>query len=143
MSQTPIKKLHISHRALTRKTAIAAAVAVLSGAALAAEELPLVTVTATKRVEDLQTVPITITAISGEDLQERGITDVLSLDKVVPGLKIANADNDPTVILRGAGVAGTTDIAVPFYVDGIYRPRSGQGLASYRDLEQGEILWGP
>ncbi len=138
-----MKKLHISHRALTRKTAIAAAVAVLSGAAFAAEELPMVTVTATKRVENLQTVPIAITAISGEDLQERGITDLLSLDKAVPGLKIANAGNDPTPILRGAGVAGTTDIAVPFYVDGIYRPRSGQGLASYLDLEQVEILRGP
>lgn len=129
---------------LIRTTAIAAAIAVLAGPTWAATDAPqVITVTATKRVENLQTVPVSVTAISAEDLQERGINDVLSLDKAVPGLKIANGGNDPAPILRGAGVAGTTDIAVPFYVDGIYRPRSGQGLASYLDLQQVEILRGP
>ena len=138
-----MKKLFIPPRFSAQKTAVALAIAALISPAFAIEELPQVNVTATKRVENLQRVPIAVTAISDEELQERGITDVLSLDKAVPGLKIANAGNDPSPILRGAGVAGTTDIAVPFYVDGIYRPRSGQGLASYLDLEQVEVLRGP
>jgi iron complex outermembrane receptor protein len=100
-------------------------------------------VTATKRAEDLQDVPISITAISGAQLVERGITDVLSLDKTIPGLVIKNSGNDPVPILRGAGAAGTTDTAVPIYVDSTYRPRAGQALASYLDLERVEVLRGP
>jgi iron complex outermembrane receptor protein len=137
-----MKNTAAGRRALSCQTAIASAIAGLVGPVMAAEP-QVVTVTATKRVENLQRVPLAVTAISGEDLQERGITDILSLDKAVPGLKIANGGNDPSPILRGAGTAGTTDIAVPFYVDGIYRPRSGQGLASYLDLEQVEVLRGP
>ena len=114
-----------------RRTAIAGAVVLMAGPTWAAPEASqVITITATKRAEDIQKVPLSVTAISGEDLLERGITDILSLDRSIPGLKIANAANDPSPIIRGAGVAGTTDIAVPFYVDGIYRPRSGQGLAS-------------
>ncbi|WP_373006653.1 TonB-dependent receptor [Hyphomonas sp.] len=100
-------------------------------------------VTATKRAEDLQDVPISITAISGAQLVERGITDVLSLDKTIPGLVIKNSGNDPVPILRGAGAAGTTDTAVPIYVDSTYRPRAGQALASYLDLERVEVVRGP
>ena len=128
---------------LNKRTAIAAAIVVLTGPSWAQSVLPEVVITATRRTENIQKVPIAVTSISADDLQERGITDILSLDKAVPGLKIANSGNDPTPILRGAGVAGTTDIAVPFYVDGIYRPRSGQGLASYLDLEQVDVLRGP
>lgn len=102
-----------------------------------------VMVTATKRAENIQDVPLSITAVTGEELIARGITDVLSLDKTVPGLVIKNSGNDPTPILRGAGAAGTTDIAVPIYVDNTYRPRSGQALASYLDLERVEVLRGP
>ena len=131
-------------QALTQRTAIAAAIAAMCGPTLAADgPTQEIVITATKRAESIGRVPVAVTAISGEDLQERGITDILSLDKAVPGLKIANGGNDPSPILRGAGTAGTTDIAVPFYVDGIYRPRSGQGLASYLDLERVEVLRGP
>jgi len=139
-----MNRRHHEQRLTCRRTAIAGAVVLLAGPTWAAPEAPqVITITATKRVEDIQKVPLAVTAISGEDLQERGITDILLLDKAIPGLKIANGGNDPAPILRGAGVAGTTDIAVPFYVDGIYRPRSGQGLASYLDLDRVEVLRGP
>ena len=131
-----------------KRTVIATAIGVLLGNSVAYAQstddlFQTVIVTGTKRPENIQTVPIAITAVSGEELKEKGITDILSLEKSVPGLKIANSGNDPDPILRGAGVAGTTDIAIPFYVDGIYRPRSGQGLASYLDVDQIEILRGP
>ena len=130
---------------IARRTAIATAVGTVLGGSFAHGQtvLPEVTITATKRVENAQTVPFAVTAISGDDLQLRGITDILDLEKAIPGLHIANSGNDPAPILRGAGVAGTTDVAVPFYVDGIYRPRSGQGLASYLDVERVEVLRGP
>ncbi len=102
-----------------------------------------VIVTATKRAESLQDVPVSITAVSGEMLEVKGITDILSLDKTVPGLIMQNSGNDPRPIIRGAGTAGTTDVAVPFYIDGVYQPNSGQGLVSFLDLDRVEVLKGP
>ena len=133
------------------RSVIAAAVsATLGTGGVHAQEAPVaegalgdVIVTATKRAESIQDVPLSITAVSGEKLEQRGITDVLSLDRAVPGLVIENSGNDPKPIIRGAGVAGTTDIAVPFYIDGVYQPQSGQGLVSFLDLDRVEVLKGP
>jgi len=102
-----------------------------------------VLVTATKRVADIQDIPIAVTAITGEQLVELDIVNVLDIEKTVPGMKVRYVGADPTIILRGAGTAGTNDIAVPMYIDGLYRPRAGQALASYLDLERVEVLRGP
>lgn len=102
-----------------------------------------VMVTATKRSADLQDIPIAVTAITGEMLTELDIINVLDIEKTVPGMKVRYVGADPTIIIRGAGTAGTNDIAVPMYIDGLYRPRAGQALASYLDLERIEVLRGP
>jgi iron complex outermembrane receptor protein len=102
-----------------------------------------VIVTATKRESSMQDIPIAVTAISGDMLAELQIVNVLDIDKTVPGLKVRYVGADPTIIIRGAGTAGTNDIAVPMYIDGLYRPRAGQALASYFDLERVEVLRGP
>lgn len=141
-----MKDLQRALRQVARRSAVATAVAAALGTSVAHGQtmtIDEVIVTATKRSENLQTVPVAITALSGDQLQDKGIFDVLSLDRAVPGLKINNSGNDPQPILRGAGVAGTTDVAVPYYVDGIYRPHSGQGLVSYLDVERVEVLRGP
>ena len=100
-------------------------------------------VTATKRAQNVQDVPIAITAVTGEQLQEKGILNILSLDQTVPGLTIQNSGNDPSPIIRGAGAAGTADVAVPYYIDGAYQPHSGQALAGFLDLDRVEVLKGP
>lgn len=125
--------------------AISAALASQAQAQDASEESVMeeVIVTATKRVESMQDIPIAVTAISGETLTELQIVNVLDIEKTVPGMKVRYVGADPTIILRGAGSAGTTDIAVPMYIDGLYRPRAGQALASYLDLERVEVLRGP
>ena len=102
-----------------------------------------VIVTATKRAANVQDIPIAVTAITGLELVDMQINNVLQLEKVVPGMKLLNRGNDPMIIIRGAGAAGTNDVAVPIYVDGLYRPRFGQALASYIDLERVEVLRGP
>jgi iron complex outermembrane receptor protein len=102
-----------------------------------------VVVTATKRAESMQDIPIAVTAISGETLTELNVVNVLDIEKTVPGMKVRYVGADPTIIMRGAGSAGTTDLAVPMYIDGLYRPRAGQALASYLDLERVEVLRGP
>lgn len=125
--------------------AISAALASQAQAQDASDEnvMEEVVVTATKRVESMQDVPIAVTAISGETLTELNIVNVLDIEKTVPGMKVRYVGADPTIIMRGAGSAGTTDLAVPMYIDGLYRPRAGQALASYLDLERVEVLRGP
>jgi iron complex outermembrane receptor protein len=102
-----------------------------------------VIVTATKRSASMQDIPIAVTAITGEMITDLNIVNVLDIEKTVPGMKVRYVGADPTIIIRGAGTAGTNDIAVPMYIDGLYRPRAGQALASYLDLERIEVLRGP
>ncbi|GMG87945.1 TonB-dependent receptor [Biformimicrobium ophioploci] len=134
-----------------KKTALAVAVAQsMAASALAQTEseqdektLEVVEVTAAKRVQNLQEVPLAVTSVSGDQLIELGIDDILSLEKAVPGLTLASYGNNPQAIMRGAGSAGTSDIAVPIYIDNMYRPVYGQALAAYIDVERVETLRGP
>jgi iron complex outermembrane receptor protein len=102
-----------------------------------------VLVTATKRAVNLQDVALSVSAVTGEDLIQLGIYNVTQMEKTTPGLKIRTVGNTPSLIMRGAGSAGTSDTAVPIYNDGLYRPMSAQGLASYIDVDRVEILRGP
>ncbi|PLW81421.1 TonB-dependent receptor [Kineobactrum sediminis] len=102
-----------------------------------------VLVTATKRAVNLQDIPMSVTAVSGERLTELGVYSIPDMEKTTPGLKIRVVGNTPSIIIRGAGSAGTTDTAVPVYNDGLYRPRTAQGLASFVDVERVEVLRGP
>lgn len=109
----------------------------------AAAEVAGVTITATKRSQNSQNVPLSVVAISGQALQEEGLNSILNLDEAVPGLTLHNSGNDPTPILRGAGAAGTADVAVPYYIDGVYQPHAGEALAGFLDLDRVEVLKGP
>ncbi len=140
-----------SRKLIGRKTVIALAVAnVLNVHSVMAEEATVeedqiekIMVTATKRVQNIQEVPVSVTSISGDGLVDMQITDILSLEKAVPGLTVASYGNNPQAVMRGAGAAGTTDIAVPIYHNGMYLPTAGQALAGYIDVERIEALKGP
>ncbi|MBT8098259.1 MAG: TonB-dependent receptor [Gammaproteobacteria bacterium] len=131
------------------RTAVATAVAAaLTAPAVGAQDndplvIDEVIVTATKRESSVQDLAVAVTAIDGGQIADLQLINVLDLDKAVPGLKIRYVGSDPSIIVRGAGAAGTNDIAVPIYVDGIYRPKNGQALASNLDLERIEVLRGP
>ena len=135
--------------AMVTKSAVAAAVAaaVASPVALAQDSNPLaieeITVTATKRESSVQDLAVSVTAIGGDLISELNLVNVIDLYKAVPGLKVRYIGAEPTIIMRGAGAAGTNDLAVPIYVDSMYRPRAGQALASFLDLERVEVLRGP
>lgn len=108
-----------------------------------------IVVTATKREESIQDVPIAISAFTGEDLDARGITDVFSLQQVSPSLFINTSNsttNGGTMRIRGIGTTGNNvglEAAVGFFVDGVYRSRSGQALNDMLDIERIEVLRGP
>ncbi len=142
--------MRISSKIASRKSILAIAItnAIFGNYALAEEaqaqaEDEVIVVTATKRTESIQEVPIAVTSIGGEELVKMQINDILSLEKVIPGLTVSSYGNSPRAVMRGAGTAGTTDIAVPIYHNGMYLPSNGQALAGYIDIERIEALRGP
>ncbi|KWV92138.1 TonB-dependent receptor [Erythrobacter sp. YT30] len=109
----------------------------------------VIVVTATKRSEDLQQVPIAISAITGDQLTERGITDTSDLMGALPNLQVTSAysETQPNFSLRGIGVANEFSAAtaspVGVYVDEVYQSfRASHGQQLY-DLERVEVLRGP
>lgn len=105
-------------------------------------------VTARKRQESILEVPVVLTAISEEKLQNTGITNVLELPKLVPGLIIGGSllSVGPQVTIRGVGTSALdpgVDQSVSLNVDGL---SLGQGLAfgsAMFDVGQVEVLKGP
>jgi iron complex outermembrane receptor protein len=107
-----------------------------------------ITVTARKREEDLQSVPIAITAFTAEDLQVRDIVDLESLADQTPGLSFAStgAVTNRRAIIRGMSqqtrVGDETNVAT--FIDGIYTPGfSGAEFFGSDGLERIEVLKGP
>ena len=106
-------------------------------------------VTATKRSENLQNVPVAITAITSDQLTKQGVFSTTDLNGSIPNLQVSSAygDTQPNFTVRGIGV-GTeynSNAASPvgIYVDEVYqsfRPSHGQQLY---DLRQVEVIRGP
>ncbi len=121
---------------------------ILTSTTLHAQQLVLeeVLVTAQKRVESLQDVPIAVSAMSGEKINDIGITGLEELSLYVPNVNINSGRATPNLFIRGVG-SGTNagfEQSVGMYIDGVY---SGRGqLANVpltMDLERVEILKGP
>jgi iron complex outermembrane recepter protein len=106
-----------------------------------------IVVTAQKRSEKINDVPISITAATGEQLQSLGITDTSQLTKLVPGFTYqATAYGNPIYTIRGIGfidLALGSDPAVSVYVDQVPLPFSVSTRGSTLDLERVEVLKGP
>ncbi len=105
-------------------------------------------VTAQKRAENLQDVPVAVSAVTGKTLENKRILDLLDLSNATPGLQIKSDDNgaNPRIFIRGVGVNDfnpATASAVGIYSDGVY---VGSPLAqrfAFFDLQQAEVLRGP
>ena len=102
-----------------------------------------IVVTAQRREERLQNVPISVTALSPAMLESRGITDITRLDVATPGFSFARSGSDARPAMRGVrtenvGINGDTTIG--FFIDGIYQSRSQQAMAGFVDVERVEIL---
>jgi iron complex outermembrane recepter protein len=107
----------------------------------AAEENSLgeIIVTARFRQENVQTVPITVTALGGGALEERGISDMIGLSSVVPNLQIRNTNAGPNQ--SDIRLRGVPDVAV--YVDGIAHSNTAGQLMDVVDVDRIEVLNGP
>ena len=113
------------------------------------EGLEEIVVTARKRQESLQEVPIAISVMSANDLKNKGVFSTSDLNNSMPGLNVTSSygETQPNFTLRGIGV-GTeynSNAASPngIYVDEVYQSmRASHGQQLY-DLEQIEVLKGP
>jgi iron complex outermembrane receptor protein len=104
-----------------------------------------IVVTAQKREEALQDVPISIQAFSGSNLDARGVTDATALQRITPGLTITQSVGFTLIYLRGVGSDAFLlgDPSVAYYIDNIYFPFS-QGLAQeFGAIDRVEVLKGP
>lgn len=104
-------------------------------------------VTAQKRSESINSVPLSITAVSGSDLQAQGVTDVAGLAKVTPGFNaIDSGFGTPVYFLRGIGFFDSSLAAKPtvtVYTDEVPIPYSVMTAGASFDLERVEVLKGP
>jgi len=112
-----------------------------------AQVLEEVVVTAQKRTEDIQDVPISIVAVNSDKLEKAGITSAKELGKIVPNLDIQRSSqaSATAIVMRGIGSAGNNaiDPSVAPFIDGVYIPRAGAILSSFLDVASVEVLRGP
>ncbi len=105
-------------------------------------------VTARRKTEDIQDVPVSLQAISGETLELKGTVDLQSLIAQTPGLNSTGGNpRNFSVLIRGIGYAPTAadglDNAIGVYFDGVYQARPGQVLQDLVDVNSFEVLRGP
>ncbi|HTT06771.1 MAG TPA: TonB-dependent receptor [Steroidobacteraceae bacterium] len=153
---------------LARRSVLAAAVTALCGVGLSSpawsqngaaaadqtaqaadqgsNELQEVVVTAERRAEDVQSTPIAVTAVTGDQLRAQNVTKINDLTQVAPALSVTNQGGYQLVTMRGVGNSLGEDpitTGVPVILDGMANPR-GTGLGfAYFDLADVELLRGP
>ncbi|HRD27116.1 MAG TPA: TonB-dependent receptor [Caulobacter sp.] len=139
---------------LLRASASAAVLsAVVAGAAYAQETdeastVDAIIVTATKREQSLQDVPVVVTAVSGQLMQDAGVKDIKDLTILTPGLTVTSTSNETvtTARIRGVGTVGDNpglESSVGVVIDGVYRPRNGVSFGDLGELQRVEVLKGP
>jgi len=115
-------------------------------------ELEVITVTARRQSENLQSTPVSITAFSGERLEAQGITSVNRIQDFTPNLTFANIPSNSgiasnaAVYIRGIGqndFAPTVEPGVGIYIDGVYLGRTAGGVFDLIDVNSVEVLRGP
>ena len=133
--------------ALTLMTAFSDAGLAQEQIAASSDETGVIIVTAQKREERLQDVPIAVSAFAEQDLARLGIQDADDLASVIPNLQFGTTDANARVSIRGIGATDTNfaaDPGVAFHIDGVYQTRtSGPAGAAFFDVERVEVLRGP
>lgn len=121
----------------------------VASVALSQEQEPAteVTVTARRQQERAQDVPIPLSVISGQRLEEKGTYTLEDVQRQVPSLVAFNSNpRNSSVGIRGIGVSTASDgldTSVGFYFDGVYLGRPGMALSDLIDIDSFEVLRGP
>src|SRR5687768_10535085 len=107
-----------------------------------------IVITAQGRTQILQDVPIAVTAVSADSLQNSGATDIRQLNQLAPSLLVSSTGSEAngSARIRGIGTVGDNpglESSVAVFIDGVYRSRSGIGLNELGEIERIEVLRGP
>jgi iron complex outermembrane receptor protein len=116
--------------------------------ALAEGALEEVVVTAQKRTQNLQDVPVAVSAFSGEMLRESGVRDMFELSAIAPSLIVSQQQTSTSTTFGIRGVFTSSqnfglESSVGLYVDGVYRARQGSMINNMVDVASVEVLRGP
>lgn len=112
------------------------------------EGLETIVVTAQKRAQNLQEVPVSVTAFTGEEMAESVIKDLYDLRTNVPGLGTFQSQSatNSSFSIRGIGTSSQNfglESSVGLYVDGVYRARQNSMINNLVDIAAVEVLRGP
>ena len=105
-----------------------------------------IVVTAQRTEQRLQDVPISITALSSNDLKRSGTDDITRLNQNVPGFNFGRSGLEARPAIRGVrteNVGGNGDPTIGFYVDDIYQSRAAQAGQPFVDVARVEVARGP
>lgn len=105
-------------------------------------------VTAQKREQNLQDVPIVVTSLSAETLQDAGVRDIKDLQILTPGMTVTSTSSEAstTARIRGVGTVGDNpglESSVGVVIDGVYRSRNSVGFGDLGEMARIEVLKGP
>jgi len=114
-----------------------------------AQALEEIVVTATRRAQNIQDIPIAVTAVTPTQLERQGVDDLGELGNVSASFNLQSSQTESqgtSIRIRGVGTTGNNiglESAVGIFVDGVYLSRPGIALGELIDLEGIEVLRGP
>ena len=145
-----VSPLTILRKALPNAIATAALMlpAALPALAQSSGMLEEVIVTAAKRQQTLQEIPIAVSVVSAETIEQAQVLDIKDLQTLVPSLRVTQLQGSAQTnfIIRGFGNGANNagiEPSVGVFIDGVYRSRVGSALADLPKLERIEVLRGP
>ena len=136
----------LSASALAQTATPGEANAAQQGDAAAADNLAVIVITAERRSQRLQDVPISATVLSGDDLAAKGVTTLANIQQVAPSIAINTYNRSTFINIRGVGIAQsapTSNPGVAFYIDGQIFPHEQFIAHSFFDIGSIEVLRGP
>lgn len=110
------------------------------------ETIQTIVVTAERRSQSLQTVPLSIQAFTADDMEKRGTMSNMDLQMQVPGMVMTENMGFGQIYIRGIGsdiITAGVDNAVAVYVNGVYQSRPMGSMLNFVDVERVEVLKGP
>ncbi len=108
-----------------------------------------VIVTAQRRAQNLQEVPVAVTAVTAEALEAARVENIADVQQISPSISFDtsnSAANSANIRIRGIGTVGNSrafEGAVGVFIDGVYRTRAGQALQNWLDIDGLQVLRGP
>lgn len=134
-----ILAIGVSHRTLAQEQRSRHAVD-------AGQTLEEIVVTAEKRSENIQDVPLSISALSGEQLAKGEFHNLVDVQQLIPSVNISPRLSSGVVAIRGIGfdiLTAGAESSVAIHTDGVYASRPVQALAGLFDVERLEVARGP